>query len=373
MIISLKEYKDEVIYFSLFDILIKKVAPNRDIYLEDMDISPTTYKRCKNRLSKKGREIIQKLATHFGYKVATDEFIDELEERINRIYHNVYYKIESKYQEDIEYLDKLIEENYLINPILKLMKLFIIFNYLDDIKRLYVENEELYNEVKDNKSFYSSDLLELYEIFNILLLNDIDIYLLARKYKNELCYSALASKLFKNGKYIECLYLSQKIKLQYLQDENFKRLYSINLNIIACCNILGEYKQAYDLSHKEMLSLESLDITDSYYSNSEFHYLIACLGLGKYKEIVNILDYREKYNMKQLLILSIAKYKIGIDEYLEIYKVFALSKFLKDADDFMIIVNDIIYNKRIDKIELLSDPKYRIPTVLHNILKKMFS
>ena len=37
MIISLKEYKDEVIYFSLFDILIKKVGPNRDIYLEDID------------------------------------------------------------------------------------------------------------------------------------------------------------------------------------------------------------------------------------------------------------------------------------------------------------------------------------------------
>ena len=34
MIISLKEYKDEVIYFSLFDVVIRKIAPNRDIYLE---------------------------------------------------------------------------------------------------------------------------------------------------------------------------------------------------------------------------------------------------------------------------------------------------------------------------------------------------
>ena len=125
MIISLKEYKDEVIYFSLFDILIKKVAPNRDIYLEDMDISPTTYKRCKNIQSKKSKEIIEKLSKHFGYIRPTNEFIDELEERINRIYHNIYYKIESKYEEDIQYLDSLISEKLLLFPIFKLLKLFI--------------------------------------------------------------------------------------------------------------------------------------------------------------------------------------------------------------------------------------------------------
>ena len=60
MIIKLTEYKDPAIYTNFFDVVIKKVAVNRDIYLEDLDISPSTYKRVKNHESKRGKLIIEK-------------------------------------------------------------------------------------------------------------------------------------------------------------------------------------------------------------------------------------------------------------------------------------------------------------------------
>lgn len=372
MIISLKEYKDEVIYFSLFDILIKKVAPNRDIYLEDMDISPTTYKRCKNRQSKKGRQIIEQLSDHFGYKIPTNEFIDELEKRINKIYHNIYYKIESKYEEDMQYLEDLLKENYLLFPIIKLVKLLVHFNCPDDTKLKFSDNKDLFSEVKEYILFFNYDLLEFYEIFNVLSLEEVDSKILARDYKNELCYSALATKLFKQNRFVECLYLSEKIKRQYLKDENFKRLYSINLNIMACYNSLEEYQQAYDLTSKQMLSLESLELDNFHYETAEFHHLVACLGLGKYQEIIDILDYRNKYSMRYTLILLLAKYMDNINEYIEMYNYIISYKISTNMKELLEIINDIIINEKRENIYRLNDTKYTITHSLFNIVKKMF-
>ena len=372
MIISLKEYKDEVIYFSLFDILIKKVGPNRDIYLEDIDISPTTYKRCKNRQSKKGRQIIEQLSDHFGYKIPTNEFIDELEKRINKIYHNIYYKIESKYEEDMQYLEDLLKENYIIFPIINLVKLFILFSGPKDLQIKFINYSDLFAEVKECLPFFNNDLLELYEIYNIIVLKEIDVKLLAKDYKNELCYSVLTFKLFKKQRFVECLYLSEKIKRQYLKDENFKRLYSINLNIMACYNSLEEYQQAYDLTSKQMLSLESLELDNFHYETAEFHHLVACLGLGKYQEIIDILDYRQKYQMKYMLMLLIAKFKIGLDEYYEIYNSLSISNLTNITKEFISVVNDIVINNVVEKIDELNNSKFNISSALTNIVKKMF-
>ena len=167
MIIKLTEYKDPAIYTNFFDVVIKKVAVNRDIYLEDLDISPSTYKRVKNHESKRGKLIIEKLSDHFNYKIPTNEFIDELEEKFNKIYHNVYYKIETEYENDLEYLDELLKENYIIYPLIELMKLFVIFHSPLDTKIKFEKNKDLYESVKSYLLFYNNDLEELYELFNI--------------------------------------------------------------------------------------------------------------------------------------------------------------------------------------------------------------
>lgn len=372
MIIKLTEYKDPAIYMNFFDVVIKKVAVNRDIYLEDLDISPTTYKRVKNHESKRGILIIEKLAEHFNYKIPTNEFIDELEENFNKIYHNVYYKIETEYENDLNYLDELLKENYIIYPTIELMKLFVLFHSPLDTKVKFERNKELFDSVKTYLSFYNNDLLELYELFNILLSDDIDTKSLVRDYKNELCYSALASNLFRKDRFIDCLFLSEKIKKQYIKDENYKRIFPINLNIIACYNSLEEYESAYELSRKQILTLDSIGTVLFYRDAAEYHYLVACFGLGKYNEVISIIDKMEKQKMKNTLMVLVSKYKVDINLYLETYEYYLSSELSDTYRYFINLLHDIMYLGKYEKINELFDKKYNIPDFIINIFKKMF-
>lgn len=370
MIIKLTEYKDPAIYTNFFDVVIKKVAVNRDIYLEDLDISPSTYKRVKNHESKRGKLIIEKLSDHFNYKIPTNEFIDELEEKFNKIYHNVYYKIETEYENDLEYLDELLKENYIIYPLIELMKLFVIFHSPLDTKIKFEKNKDLYESVKSYLLFYNNDLEELYELFNILSLEDIDTKLLVRDYKNELCYSALSTRLFKKGRYVDCLYLSEKIKKQYIIDENYKRIFPINLNIISCYNFLEEYKSAYDLSRKQMLTLDSIGTMSFYCEATEYHYLVACFGLGKFQEIINILDNNDEFKMKSLIMLLVSKFLINKQAYLEYLNLLLSQELSEKSKELLRLIDDFLNQNETSAIDRLSNPKYNIPSFIINIIKK---
>lgn len=46
---NLNIYKDYQIYFNLLGVLIKNVSSNRKQYLEDINISPSSYRRAKKR------------------------------------------------------------------------------------------------------------------------------------------------------------------------------------------------------------------------------------------------------------------------------------------------------------------------------------
>lgn len=370
MIIKLTEYKDPAIYTNFFDVVIKKVAVNRDIYLEDLDISPSTYKRVKNHESKRGKLIIEKLSDHFNYKIPTNEFIDELEEKFNKIYHNVYYKIETEYENDLEYLDELLKENYIIYPLIELMKLFVIFHYPLDTKIKFEKNKDLYESVKSYLLFYNNDLEELYELFNILSLEDIDTKLLVRDYKNELCYSALSTRLFKKGRYVDCLYLSEKIKKQYIIDENYKRIFPINLNIMVCYNSLEEYESSYDLSRKQMLTLDSIGTMSFYCEATEYHYLVACFGLGKFQEIINILDNNDEFKMKSLIMLLVSKFLINKQAYLEYLNLLLSQELSEKSKELLRLIDDFLNQNETSAIDQLSNPKYNIPSFIINIIKK---
>lgn len=372
MIIKLTEYKDPAIYTNFFDVVIKKVAVNRDIYLEDLDISPSTYKRVKNHESKRGKLIIEKLSDHFNYKTPTDEFIDELEEKFNKIYHNVYYKIETEYENDLEYLDELLKENYIIYPLINVFKLLILFGLHSDFKKLLNLNEKLFNDTKLFMQFYNEDFLELFELFNILSLDNIESNIIARNFKNELCYSALAASLFRKERYVDCLYLSEKIKRQYIIDENYKRIISINLNIMVCYNSLEEYESAYELSKKQMLTLDSIGTEPFYRDSAEYHYLVSCFGLGKFQEIINILDNNDEFTMKSLIMLLVSKFLINKQAYLEYLNLLLSQELSEKSKELLRLIDDFLNQNETSAIDQLSNPKYNIPSFIINIIKKMF-
>ena len=46
--IKFDEYKENKQYLLLFDVLIKKEHNNKDLFLEDIDITPSSYRRAKS-------------------------------------------------------------------------------------------------------------------------------------------------------------------------------------------------------------------------------------------------------------------------------------------------------------------------------------
>ena len=91
--IDLSIYKQSIKYFSLFDVLIKGEAYNRDEFLKTLGITPNSYRRSKNYEQKIGTEIVLTLSKHFGYSVSANKLINYIEDLTNSIYNDMYYKV----------------------------------------------------------------------------------------------------------------------------------------------------------------------------------------------------------------------------------------------------------------------------------------
>ena len=69
--IDLSLYKTYKPYFVYFDILIKKVSSNKDSFLEEIYLSPSSYRRAKNEGSKIGKQLTIDLCNYFNINLFT--------------------------------------------------------------------------------------------------------------------------------------------------------------------------------------------------------------------------------------------------------------------------------------------------------------
>jgi hypothetical protein len=109
--IELSEYKNNIKYLQLFEILIKEKYSNKDEFLTSIKITPSTFRRAKEGNSKHSSQIVRTLANHFNLKYVDDSLIDKLEKKLNKIYFNIYYKIKDTFDEDFEELNNLLNDN----------------------------------------------------------------------------------------------------------------------------------------------------------------------------------------------------------------------------------------------------------------------
>ena len=145
-----------------------------------------------------------------------------------------------------------------------------------------------------------------------------------------------------------------------------------NLNIIACYNSLEEYESSYDLSRKQMLTLNSIGSMSFYTNSTKFHHIISCLGGKKYGEIIKLINEKELTKMKYAIIFLIAKYMIDVNEYIKELNYFLTWDLDEEDTKIINIFNDILIGKKLERIEELFHVKHTIPTVIINIIKKMF-
>ena len=368
--LDLSVYKEFKQYFLFYDVEIKSVKSNKEAWLEENHLSPSSYRRAKNDGNKIGLELIKELNKKFSYNMITDEIIDDIENKANEIYFNIYYKNIDAYEENMAWIENMLSKRYIINPVLLLFKLLLIVNSKVDPKRILLEYNDIYNDVQKYKEFYNDNLLEIYEIINISFIDDIDINVLSRNYMNELSYFTLSSKCILKGMYIEGIYFAEKAKQFFIKEENAKRIYYINLNLMAAYNYISKYGDCNLLAQKQMIALQSYKCFEFEYTSAKWHYMISCLGLERYSDVINILGEKKGLNKTDYCCLFISKYKLNKNDYNKFYSaLITLNDCSEDNILFFNLINKYLIKrdkKTIDEIE-----KHKISKTVIEILKKM--
>lgn len=365
-------YKSTRQYFLMYDVLIKEKVPNRDNFLIDNDIPPSSYRRCKASEQHGGREIVDKLAKVLYLTTTTDEEIDEIEKFASKVYYQMTYKIFKSYKEDIEYIKGLLEKNHIMFPVLELLLLFLYMNDNRTVKDVIDDYTELFNKVKKYKVFLSDELMEIYELTYIYFkgANKEEIYL--KTYTNAITYTILSAQAYNRGDYVACLYFSNRAKEISEKEGNIRRILHLNYNIMTSLLYVGNYEECYELASRQILILESLDINDHTMQLAQKVLLVASIGCQKYEKIIELIDDNSKLNLTELTCLIISYFFIDRKGYELIYKE-RLKRYPIDSNMQKYLNALSAFLKRPDKkyLEKLNHPEIMAP--MKKIFKKMLS
>lgn len=307
--INLNEYKETKIYFKLFDVLLKDLQMNKEDFLLEHNITPSSYRLARKVEQNVGKAIILKLAEIYGLTISSDDELNKIEEQLNKIYFDIYYKNYDYYDKYVEYINEMINKRLLIEPILKLFKLFLLCNSNKPIKNVYNDNYELFKEIDSYKNFYNKDIIEIYNILNLFFNNAIKGEEKHQEYKNPMSYQILASRCYLEEKYIEAIYYATKACDILLEEMNFKRYVTVERTLMACNLCIGDYKQCYLSSDKFLHSVKALNYSKFEIDAAEDYYYASLLGLKQFDLIYNKLKETNTFNMNKFTCFFVSMYK----------------------------------------------------------------
>lgn len=363
---NLDEYKGFKKYMYVFDVLIKKETSNKELFLESLYISPSSYRRVKNDGNKVGEQICIDLCGYFKYQICNDMIISQVQEYINKIYFDVYYKKYQNYDEHIKWIDEMIEMKYLIFPLFLLFKLILILNNPKKQNNIVSDYQELYQEIKLYQDFFTDDLKELVEIIDVTFKKDIDSAFLAQNYHNVLTYHTLANRCLNMNRYIESLYFCDIAKKKFIEDENYKRVYYINLVILANYNCLLKFNEGYLLGKKQIIALESINNNDEEYLLTKKHLILSCLGLKKYDEVILYLNEFKKLTLSDISCLLISYYYTDNKEYQKLLDNL-INNSNVEVKEYVQVLNKYLHQR--NKKNIYELEKYNINKIILDILR----
>lgn len=98
--------------------------------------------------------------------------------------------------------------------------------------------------------FYTKELKSIFNILSLFFESGIEKCEWNYDFKNALAYQILASKCFKDKKYVESIFYATKANDILLNDYNFMRIISVNNTIIRSLLYIDNYEQGYELATK---------------------------------------------------------------------------------------------------------------------------
>lgn len=366
--IDLSIYKKSNIYLYLFDVLIKNEVYNKDEFLKTKGITPNSYRRAKNNEQKVGYEIVKKLSKYFNYNLTDDKTLEHITELSNSIYNDMYYKVYKRFDDYMAEINRLIEQNYNIFPILRLLKLFLQINSLEKGTKVISENIKYYDEVKKYKNFYNEDLLRIYELLYLTFEKDVTEYALSEEFSDGFSYFVVSYRSWSSKKYVECLYFADKARNILLKENNLKRIIHLNFNVMSSLNYIKNYKSCFEMAQKQLLALDSFDCNGFEKETTLKHMIVAALGLKEYNCILNLLSKNEDYSLTELICFLFAMSKISIKDYKKFYSEnIKLDEYNKIHQDFLVLLNEyILYN---DKKALIKLEQFNFVKAILEIIK----
>lgn len=335
--INLINYKNYYIYFKVFNAYIVDNKIKKQALFDRKKISFSSYMRCSKVENKTTRKIYKILCDEFNMKYIDLKTLNLIEEKLNELYFEAYYKIDRDYSNDFIWLDELIDSKITIFPLLILFKLFILLNEKTP-KEIVKKYKNLFDEIEKYKEFYIDEIKEIYLLLELVFRDESLI-----KYKsvceNELINQILATKFFVKGNYNTGLVYAQQAEKQFINSKNYIRAIMVNLTIMACYNESKLYGKTFNLAKQHYYSLKGFDKCEKELDLVKLHYVLSCIGLEKYKLALKMLLTKEAFNLNDAvsyivifkkmkeninwneLTSRIYKYK-NLDEILDILKAF---------------------------------------------------
>lgn len=372
---DLSIYKYSKPYFDLFDVYFKENSIKKEFFLLDNDITPSTYRQCRKEESNSGPKIVKSLSKKFSFKNFSNDLIDHVEALVNNIYFDMYYKNYKQYDNYLEEIDKLLEEKYIIFPILELLKIFIRLSSNNSISSIKKENELLFNRIKIYEKFLNYGLDELFEIVYLSFERDIPEDCWIKNYKNASAYFILASRSYMNRRYIETLFFASKCKEILSEDGNINRILYLNNTIMSSLIHVGNYDECYILSFKQLKTLESIDGDYKFLLNSSKKFLVlSMLGLGYYDEIIKKYENADNLLLTEILCTLIALFEKGtinkdFSKYNSYYASWEVDKLESDDSNIIILLDQFLNTKRKSILNLLLE--FEIIRHFKKILEKI--
>lgn len=367
--LNISDYKKSMYQIPVFDVLIKDEIVNKDVFLEEKEIAPTSYRRAKTKEQNVGLEIVEILAKHFKLKLVTNELVDELEKLLNEIYLDVIFRISTRHEAYLKQLDELLDQDLVISPIIELIRLFVVTFSENDIPVILTEHIEDYNYVSEFESIYNEDLLIIYNMLKLAYCKNFTKEMLAREYNNGICYSIIAINHNIHKKYYESIFFAEKAKKAYLNENNFKRAIYINFTILNNLASTANYEQYYNLAREQMLIVRSFDLGVEEYCASYKHLVASSIGAKKYNEAIDILKLKNQLTLTEVCCYTIAKYHLSSKEDFKqwCYKNIYYEENDKDYKECITYLINFLKNPQKQKITPLE--KYDLMPALLEILK----
>ena len=367
---DLSIYKSTTIYFKLYDVIMKNNSYNKDNFLDSKNITPSSYRRASKSEQKIGVSIIKKLSKIFNLHIVDEKEIEELELFLNKVYYDMYYKIYDNYNIYIDHIELLLSKNLILYPILNLFKLFLLANANNSPKDTISKYHDLYLETISFLPFYEGVFEDVADLVRLSYTTELTDELISKNYNLGLHYFVIGTKYWVLGNYTGSLYYCLKAKQLFVEEENYIRIIYVNLTIMSNYNMIANYNECRELAHKQIMILMNLRNNGIEYKTTLKHLMFSLLGLKKFDDVLKLLETKESYNISEMCVLLISKFKKNKEEYNMYYKKELPLNKLNDSYK-NVLENLHCYLMKKEKRALSELENHKIGDVLIKILKKL--